>query len=39
MLQFRQEIASRLAKVVVQDGKVSKWWLAFRRRKFMNKSL
>ena len=40
LLQFRQELASRLARTVCQeDGKVNKWWLSFRKRKFMNKSL
>jgi len=42
LTQFRQELASRLVTKVYEnspDGKPSKHWLAFTRRKFMNKSL
>ncbi|QLQ80784.1 hypothetical protein HG537_0E01390 [Torulaspora globosa] len=39
--QFRQELAMRLLDRVYRDSKEnpSKFWLAFTRRKFMNKSL
>lgn len=39
--QFRQELATRLLKRVYGESKErpSKYWLAFARRKFMNKSL
>ncbi|ODQ81704.1 hypothetical protein BABINDRAFT_110404 [Babjeviella inositovora NRRL Y-12698] len=37
--QFRQELAERLLARVYADGVASKFWLAFTRRKFMNKSL
>ncbi|KAK9366727.1 actin-related protein 2/3 complex subunit 3 [Lipomyces kononenkoae] len=38
--QFRQELAVRLIVRVYDDGdKPSKYWLAFTRRRFMNKSL
>ncbi|SCW01778.1 LAFE_0E07052g1_1 [Lachancea fermentati] len=39
--QFRQELASRLLERVYKDSKEapSKFWLAFTRRRFMNKSL
>lgn len=39
--QFRQELAMRLLDRVYKDSKEnpSKFWLAFTRRKFMNKSL
>ncbi|KAK9239482.1 actin-related protein 2/3 complex subunit 3 [Lipomyces kononenkoae] len=38
--QFRQELAVRLITRVYADGdKPSKYWLAFTRRRFMNKSL
>ncbi|CAH2352063.1 actin-related protein 2/3 complex subunit 3 [[Candida] railenensis] len=39
--QFRQELADRLLKRVYSDSEVvpSKHWLAFTRRRFMNKSL
>ncbi|KAJ8104283.1 actin-related protein 2/3 complex subunit 3 [Lipomyces tetrasporus] len=38
--QFRQELALRLAARVYAEGdKPSKYWLAFTRRRFMNKSL
>ena len=40
LLQFRQALASKLVSVICgEDGRVSKWWLSFRKRKFMNKSL
>jgi actin related protein 2/3 complex subunit 3 len=39
--QFRQELASRLITRLYQNesSKPSKFWLAFGRKKFMNKSL
>lgn len=39
--QFRQELSDRLLKRIYQenDSTPSKFWLAFTRRKFMNKSL
>ncbi|KAK9446513.1 actin-related protein 2/3 complex subunit 3 [Limtongia smithiae] len=39
--QFRQELAVRLLARVYSDGadKPSKYWIAFTRRRFMNKSL
>ncbi|KAF3360963.1 hypothetical protein VdG1_00972 [Verticillium dahliae VDG1] len=40
--QVRQEIASRLLARVFDeggDGKPSKWWLSFTKRKFMGKAL
>lgn len=39
--QFRQELASRLLERLYRDSqeKPSKFWLAFTRRRFMNKSL
>lgn len=39
--QFRQELAARLLDRVYKDSKdrPSKFWLAFTRRRFMNKSL
>lgn len=39
--QFRQETADRLLKRIYADSEVvpSKYWLAFTRRRFMNKSL
>ncbi|GMM28176.1 Arc18 protein [Martiniozyma asiatica (nom. inval.)] len=39
--QFRQELAMRLIERLYQDdiSKPSKFWLAFNRKKFMNKSL
>lgn len=41
LTQFRQELSSRLiARVYAEDAsKPSKYWLAFTRRRFMNKSL
>ncbi|KAI0025196.1 ARP2/3 complex 21 kDa subunit [Xylariomycetidae sp. FL0641] len=40
--QVRQELASRLLARVYEeggDGKPSKWWLSFTKRKFMGKAL
>ncbi|KAL3232592.1 Actin-related protein 2/3 complex subunit 3 [Nakaseomyces bracarensis] len=39
--QFRQELSARLIERIYADSKdhPSKFWLAFTRRKFMNKSL
>lgn len=39
--QFRQELSSRLIQRLYQDdsNKPSKFWLAFGRKKFMNKAL
>ncbi|SCU78048.1 LAMI_0A03224g1_1 [Lachancea mirantina] len=39
--QFRQELAMRLLERIYRDSKEapSKFWLAFTRRRFMNKSL
>lgn len=39
--QFRQELADRLLKRIYADSEEipSKYWLAFTRRRFMNKSL
>jgi actin related protein 2/3 complex, subunit 3 len=42
MSQIRQELASRLLSRVYEeggDGKPSKWWLSFTKRKFMGKAL
>lgn len=41
LTQFRQELSSRLIKRVYEDDNAgpSKFWLAFTKRKFMNKSL
>ncbi|XP_003747565.1 actin-related protein 2/3 complex subunit 3 [Galendromus occidentalis] len=40
ILQLRQECGVRLIERVFDaDGKPSKWWLCFARRKFMDKSL
>ncbi|XP_001608249.1 actin-related protein 2/3 complex subunit 3 [Nasonia vitripennis] len=40
LLQIRQETGSRLIeKVYGADGKPSKWWLCFAKKKFMDKSL
>lgn len=41
LLQFRQELADRLLKRVylANDQVPDKFWLAFTRRRFMNKSL
>jgi len=38
--QIRQETAVRIVeKVYGEDGKPSKWWLCFAKKKFMDKSL
>lgn len=38
--QVRQEVSQRLIKKVYgNDGKPSKWWLCFAKKKFMDKSL
>ncbi|RHZ82247.1 hypothetical protein Glove_110g113 [Diversispora epigaea] len=39
LTQLRQELANRLVERVYVDGKPSKWWMCFQKRKFMNKSL
>jgi hypothetical protein len=42
LAQVRQEIAARLLARLYEeggDGKPSKWWLSFTKRKFMGKSL
>lgn len=40
MTQLRQELGQRLIqKVYGADGKPSKWWMCFLKRKFMEKSL
>ncbi|KAG9302521.1 hypothetical protein G9A89_007225 [Geosiphon pyriformis] len=39
LAQLRQELAIRLVERVYIDGKLSKWWMLFHKRKFMNKSL
>lgn len=39
LTQLRQELANRLVERVYADGKPSKWWMCFQKRKFMNKSL
>ena len=42
MAQVRQELATRLLARVYEeggDGKPSKWWLSFTKRKFMGKGL
>ncbi|KAL1902802.1 subunit of the Arp2/3 complex [Sporothrix stenoceras] len=42
MAQVRQELAQRLLARVYEeggDGKPSKWWLSFTKRKFMGKAL
>lgn len=41
LLQFRQELSDRLLKRIYNDNEntPSKYWLAFTRRRFMNKSL
>ncbi|KAH3664179.1 hypothetical protein OGAPHI_004893 [Ogataea philodendri] len=39
LAQFRQELANRLIARIYTDALPSKYWLAFTRRKFMNKSL
>lgn len=37
--QFRQELATRLLQRVYEGDTPSKFWLAFTKRKFMNRSL
>lgn len=39
--QFRQELADRLLKIIYKEDELtpSKFWLAFTKRRFMNKSL
>lgn len=39
--QLRQETGARLVEKVfaTDDGKPSKWWLCFAKKKFMDKSL
>lgn len=39
--QLRHETGSRVCEKVfaTEDGKPSKWWLCFAKRKFMDKSL
>ncbi|KAG2228251.1 hypothetical protein INT45_011043 [Circinella minor] len=37
--QLRQELATRLVETIYVDGKPSKWWMCFSKRKFMNLSL
>ncbi|KAL6438301.1 hypothetical protein ACFW04_004456 [Cataglyphis niger] len=40
LYQIRQETAVRIVdKVYGEDGKPSKWWLCFAKKKFMDKSL
>ncbi|CAH1392430.1 unnamed protein product [Nezara viridula] len=40
LLQMRQETGLRICdKVYGEDGKPSKWWLCFAKKKFMDKSL
>ncbi|XP_017785201.1 PREDICTED: actin-related protein 2/3 complex subunit 3 [Nicrophorus vespilloides] len=40
LTQLRQEIGLRICdKVFGEDGKPSKWWLCFSKKKFMDKSL
>lgn len=41
LMQFRQELAKRLIEKIYQEdaSKPNKYWLAFTRRHFMNKSL
>lgn len=41
LLQLRQEIGARVCEKVfsLEDGKPSKWWLCFAKKKFMDKSL
>ncbi|KAL5530294.1 ARC18 [Sanghuangporus sanghuang] len=41
LTQLRQELAARLVERLYADstGKPSKWWLAFQRRRFMQRSL
>ncbi|XP_045467136.1 actin-related protein 2/3 complex subunit 3 [Harmonia axyridis] len=40
LTQLRQEVGLRVCeKVFGEDGKPSKWWLCFAKKKFMDKSL
>jgi len=41
LLQVRQECGNRVCEKVfsTEDGKPSKWWLCFSKKKFMDKSL
>lgn len=40
LTQVRQEVGMRVCeKVFGDDGKPSKWWLCFAKKKFMDKSL
>ncbi|KIJ56957.1 hypothetical protein M422DRAFT_23092 [Sphaerobolus stellatus SS14] len=41
LVQARQELAARLVDRLYADGtgKPSKWWMAFTKRRFMNRSL
>jgi len=41
LTQVRQELAARLVERLYADGsgKPSKWWMAFQKRRFMNRSL
>ncbi|GJJ07174.1 hypothetical protein Clacol_001374 [Clathrus columnatus] len=41
LIQVRQELAARLVERLYADGtgKPSKWWMAFTKRRFMNRSL
>lgn len=40
LTQLRQEVGLRVVeKVFGEDGKPSKWWLCFAKKKFMDKSL
>ncbi|KAH7930690.1 ARP2/3 complex, 21 kDa p21-Arc subunit [Leucogyrophana mollusca] len=41
LTQVRQELAARLVECLYADGtgKPSKWWMAFQKRRFMNRSL
>ncbi|KZV77106.1 actin-related protein ARPC3 [Peniophora sp. CONT] len=41
LAQVRQEVAARLVERLYADGtgKPSKWWMAFQKRRFMNRSL
>lgn len=39
--QVRQEVGARICEKVfsTEDGKPSKWWLCFAKKRFMDKSL
>ncbi|TFK22324.1 ARP2 3 complex 21 kDa subunit [Coprinopsis marcescibilis] len=41
LTQVRQELSARLVEKLYADGtgKPSKWWMAFQKRRFMNRSL